>query len=116
MGHAADVYANLMRVDAGLFPAVIRFPPEETLHSGVAAAGVRPPPAGLHSNNGTQNNAAITVQARISSMPCLPRELPAKMTVHLLCNEPDITEEKPSLSDLICEQGALSSFETGLDL
>ena len=48
MGHAADVYANLMRVDAGLFPAVIRFPPEETTQGlGVADAGVKPPPAGL---------------------------------------------------------------------
>lgn len=69
-----------------------------------------------YNNHGSENSPAITVQQRISSMPCLPRELPAKMTVHLLCNEPDITEEKPSLSDLICEQGALSSFETRLDL
>ena len=49
-------------------------------------------------------------------MPCLPRELPAKMAVHLLCDKPYVTEEKPSLSDLILEQSDLSSFETGLDL
>ena len=49
-------------------------------------------------------------------MPCLPRELPAKLTVHLLGDKPDVSEEKPSLPNLICEQGALSSFETGLDL
>ena len=34
-------------------------------------------------------------------MPCLPRELPAQMTVHLLCDKPDVTEEKPSLPNLI---------------
>ena len=49
-------------------------------------------------------------------MPRLPRELPAKMAVHLLSDKPYVTEEKPSLPNLICEQGALSSFETGLDL
>ena len=49
-------------------------------------------------------------------MTCFPRKLPAKMAVHLLCDKPYVTEEKPSLPNLICEQGALSSFETGLDL
>ena len=49
-------------------------------------------------------------------MTCFPRKLPAKLAVHLLCDKPYVTEEKPSLPNLICEQGALSSFETGLDL
>ena len=38
------------------------------------------------------------------------------MRIGFFGKKADVTEKKPSLSDLICEQGALSSFETGLDL